>query len=454
MSYIAIFDIGKTNKKFFLFDQQLREVGRDYTQFEETTDEDGFPCDDLDKLVPWMQETFAKASSEYSIKALNFSTYGASFVHVGREGQPVTPLYNYIKPFPEDLLQIFYQKYGGWEAWAQQTASPPLGMLNSGLQIYWLKKTKPELFAKIKTALHLPQFCSYLFTGKAVSEYTSIGCHTGMWNFKERDYHRWIYDEDVDVLLPRLAPAYANHLVDIDGKEVYVGMGIHDSSAALLPYIVTNEEPFLLISTGTWSITLNPFNTALLTEEELLADCLNFMRVDGKPVKAARLFLGNEYKLQVKKLHQYFGKEYGYHRSLQFDPETYKKCRAKERLQFRFESIHKDRSAPTQTDLFVFPDFETAYHQLMIELVDLQIEAVLLAQGRTPIKRIYIDGGFVDNDIFVKLLAMHFKAYEVITTKSPLGSALGAAMAVYNKNLDKNFLLNHFELQRQEPVML
>jgi len=48
-SVIAIFDIGKTNKKLFLFDEQYRMVLEKTEQFEETTDDDG---DALRKICP------------------------------------------------------------------------------------------------------------------------------------------------------------------------------------------------------------------------------------------------------------------------------------------------------------------------------------------------------------------------------------------------------------------
>jgi sugar (pentulose or hexulose) kinase len=47
---IAIFDIGKTNKKLFLFDEQYKLVYEQSQNFEETKDEDGFPCEDVHTL--------------------------------------------------------------------------------------------------------------------------------------------------------------------------------------------------------------------------------------------------------------------------------------------------------------------------------------------------------------------------------------------------------------------
>lgn len=43
----AVFDIGKTNKKFFLFDAGYHEVYREYTSFDTIDDEDGQPTENL-----------------------------------------------------------------------------------------------------------------------------------------------------------------------------------------------------------------------------------------------------------------------------------------------------------------------------------------------------------------------------------------------------------------------
>src|SRR6202035_5980024 len=118
-----------------------------------------------------------------AIGGVNFSAYGASFVHLNQDGRIITPLYNYLKPFPPDLQLEFYEKYGGKAGFSMRTASPVLGNLNSGLQIYRLKYEQPGLFDKIRSSLHLPQYLSWLPTNEIYSDITSIGCHTGLWDF-------------------------------------------------------------------------------------------------------------------------------------------------------------------------------------------------------------------------------------------------------------------------------
>lgn len=452
----AIFDIGKTNKKFFLFDKNYQEVYREYVRLPETKDEEGFPCEDLSMLENWIKETFKKVfeDEKYEVKAVNFSTYGASFVHIDHRGKPLTPLYNYTKSIEEALSKEFYETYGGSCKIATETASPQSGFLNSGMQLYWLKKTKPEIFSQIKYSLHLPQYLSYLFTGIAVSEYTSIGCHTNLWDYEKADYHKWVYKEHIDRILAPIVPTSTSINTKFKDKKIKIGVGIHDSSSALLPYIFSKKKPFVLVSTGTWSITLNPFNSEQLTPQDLCDNCLNYLRIDGKRVKASRFFMGREYRIQVEKLGEYYQKEYGYHRTVIFDKDLYLKLIKNSAIYFKFEGISLQRKKLHATDLKSFSTFEEAYHQLMIELMELQVSTIEKAIGNSQINTIYIDGGFTDNDVFMKLMAHHFNQFKVLSTQSPLGTALGAVMVISSKQITSKFIKDNYKMKKLIPLQL
>ena len=97
-----VFDIGKTNKKIFLFDEDLNQVYSEKMAFEETPDEDGVLSENLGALTEWVLDNTKKFlnHSEYDVTAVNFCTYGASLVHLNKEGEVIAPFYNYLKPFP------------------------------------------------------------------------------------------------------------------------------------------------------------------------------------------------------------------------------------------------------------------------------------------------------------------------------------------------------------------
>ena len=79
----------------------------------------------LNALTKWVKQKFSEILSrkDIDVKAVNFSAYGASFVHLDKELNMVTPLYNYLKPYPENLKKRFYDTYGGEDLIARETAS-------------------------------------------------------------------------------------------------------------------------------------------------------------------------------------------------------------------------------------------------------------------------------------------------------------------------------------------
>ena len=93
---IAIFDIGKTNKKLFLFDESYHIVFEKSSHFNETVDDDGDPCEDVHSLQAFIHEglKFILESKDFQVRAINFSAYGASFVHLDEKGKNIGYLYN------------------------------------------------------------------------------------------------------------------------------------------------------------------------------------------------------------------------------------------------------------------------------------------------------------------------------------------------------------------------
>jgi len=447
----AVFDIGKTNKKFFLFDKNLNEVYKVYNRFDEIKDEDGHPTEDLAALQLWLKDLFKEIldASKFNVTAINFSAYGASFVHLDENGEVLTPLYNYTKNVDPEIIDSFLKKYGPKEQFIKTTGCFDLSFLNSGLQLYWLKHVKPELFSKIKYSLHLPQYLSYVFTGIPVSEYTSIGCHTGLWDFDKSDYHQWVYTEKINKILPPIVSSETSINMNFDGRRIKIGLGIHDSSAALLPYVRSLKKKFVLLSTGTWSISLNPF---VANDTPSDTNTINYMRINGRPVKASRLFLGNEYKIQVARLDAHFGVSEDYHRSVKFDEKIFKRIAAKFAFHFKWESL-SSKDMPERT-IMHFETFEAAFHQLMLELILLQKESIQQAIGEQKIKRIYVDGGFSKNDVFIQLLTHYFREMKLRTTDASLGSALGAAIVVSDKKLNPKFLKENYSLKKHVPFII
>ncbi|UAY53790.1 FGGY-family carbohydrate kinase [Arachidicoccus terrestris] len=427
---IALFDIGKTNKKIFLFDEHYRIVFEKSECLPESVDEDGFPCEDVNKLrdfvVSGLDELLRKR--KFMIRAVNISSYGASLVYIDDKGNPIAPLYNYLKPFPKALEGQFYDTYGGCEKVALKTASPCSGSLNSGLQLYRIKYEQPALFENIHYALHLPQYLSSLITGKFYSDITSLGCHTQLWDLAKEDYHQWVYAEGLDKKLAPLFPSDEIVQPDTAKYSVSAGVGLHDSSAALIPYLSNFSEPFVLISTGTWCISLNPFNDSPLTEKEIQQNCLCYISYKGTAVKASRLFAGYEHEQQSGRIAEHFHIDIDALRNAEYNRAIINKLNTS--TVFETESF-------AEVPLEKFEDGIEAYHALMMFIVSEQFNSTSIILQRGVTKKIFVDGGFGRNTIYMNLLAAVFPEIEVYAASMAQATALGTALAIHSSWNDR-----------------
>ena len=432
----AVFDIGKTNKKFLLFDSALSVVSNTSVQFDPVEDDDGEPCEDLASLCEWMRSTVRDCINDVGsngLSSINFSTYGASLVHVGEDGIPVAPLYNYLRSYPQDILDDFHSKHGNPDNFAAATGSPVWGMLNSGLQLYWIKRAKPDLYRRIHRTMHLPQYCSFMFGGHMHDEATSLGCHTGMWDFSRSDYHPWLELEGVrsvippmcasDATFPLMSPAQT-------GPSIRVGAGVHDSSSALYPYLRAFDKPFLFVSTGTWIVTMNPFGDGTLMPRDLEAGALLYIAPTRQPVKASRQFLGFEHEHHTQRIAEAFGTTPDAVRAVQFDHVALEESREcghpfASSTHLASGAMEEDRWDPAE-----FESVELAYHALVDGIVLLEMEAIALARGSTEIETVFVDGGFAKNPIFLTLLARALSPVELATTELAQATAFGAALLV------------------------
>jgi sugar (pentulose or hexulose) kinase len=452
---IAVIDVGKTNKKLFLFDEEYNLVYERSARFLETVDEDGDACENIESLrlsvFDSLRSVFNK--KEFDVRAVNFSAYGASLVYLDEDGNPLTPLYNYLKPYPESLRKKFYHDYGGEDHLSLSTASPVLGSLNSGLQLYRLKWEKPELYTQIKYALHLPQYLSYLLTGRACTDMTSVGCHTHLWDFQKGDYHPWVYAEGLDEKFAPIVAGNETALATFPGNNYVVGVGLHDSSAALIPYLVNFHEPFILISTGTWCISLNPFNETPLTTEELAKDCLCYLQYNGRPVKAARLFAGKEHEDGIRRIAEHFGVDNITYRNVRFNPGI---IEAMEKGGLTEKDI-SSQPLFAERDLSHYASYEEAYHRLMLDIVVQQVASTSLVLDGTPVKRLFVDGGFSKNPVYMNLLAAALPQLEIYAASMAQATAVGAALAIHQswnkKEIPRTLITLQYYARAQDTLI-
>lgn len=445
-----IFDIGKTTKKVLLFNRSFDVLEEQTKTLAEIPDDDGFMSEDLMGVTTWFMShlTHYLDHPEWEIEAINVTAYGASLVHLDEQGKVIFPFYNYLKPFPQTCRESFLKLYDQENSICLETASPLLGLLNSGLQLYWLKEEKKPYFKRIKTSLHLPQYFTYLITQRLYADVTSVGCHTLLWDMQKKAYHTWVGRERLEKYFPAVQSANQVLTIKHNDRSIRVGIGVHDSSAALMPYLVTQREPFMLISTGTWNICFNPFNSSPLTKAELEKDCLCYLTFEGNPVKASRIFLGHEYEVQVRALSAHFDQPVEFFQAIPFNEEIFNRLTKLSNPKKNIYPLELTGSGPmpekpsAQTNFSSFDSAEEAYHQVVRFLVRWQQLSINLIDPEQKIKNLLVVGGFTKNPLFLEILKRSSPERTILLSDHPRAAALGAAWLVHGSERYQGALLN------------
>jgi hypothetical protein len=154
----------------------------------------------------------------------------------------------------------------------------------------------------------------------------------------------------------------------------------------------------------------------------------------GKPVKASRLFAGHQHEVQTKAIADHFNVNTSKFKSLPYNSNY-------------FLTLKPTTFDPEKLD--VYANDEEAYHHLIHHLVQQQINSSELVLKHTPVKRIFVDGGFSKNSVYMTLLATAFEGIEVFAASMPQATALGAALAIHEswntKALPNNLIeLNYY----------
>lgn len=430
ISTVAVYHIQRTQKKLVLFDQEFKVVFEERQVFEEISDEEGVACEDLHRMTNWIFESWERleADTRFDVKAVNFTTYGPALVHLNQNSEPIAPLLDYRKPFPTELETTFFKTYGGKDRMMLGTYSSFYGMGNAGIQLYWIKHHYPTLFKKIRTSLFLPQYCSFLFTTNFHTEYTSLGGHSLLWDFANKRFDQWVYEEGLVDLFPKISTQHEAGVTPFRHTFIPVGVGLLDAVSGLIPLIKRNIDAFLLLSTGATFTVLNPFSFKPLGVEDLRKDCFCYLSLEGNPVKAARLTLGTLHDQYTKKFASHFFRESDFYKWVKYDEELAANTHT---LPSLLDDYYQPKPDFKSASLDDFETYEQAYHKLVSDMVRLQLQSIFLAgENLAGIKKMYVEGDFAENELFMRMLTDSLPQLKIKSSDLGEGPAMGAALAM------------------------
>ncbi|WMT91703.1 FGGY-family carbohydrate kinase [Pelagibacterium sp. H642] len=300
MRHVGVIDIGKTNAKFAIVDAETMAEVAVRTRPNRVLSGPPYPHFDIEGIWDFLLGAMGELNREYPIDALSITTHGATAALVGGAGELVLPVLDYEFDGPATVRAEYDALCPPFEV----TLTPRLAMgLNLGAQLYWLKREWPNQFARAWAILTYPQYWAYRLTGVAASELTSLGCHTGLWDFERGTFSSLVEALGIGGKLPPIRSAF--DALGTIGSEVAertglaegtpVHCGIHDSNASLLSHVLERTPPFSVVSTGTWVVVASPGGKIEMLDAE--RDCLANIDALGRTVPSARFMGGREYSL-------------------------------------------------------------------------------------------------------------------------------------------------------------
>ncbi len=298
--HVAVIDIGKTNAKLTLVDlDDLSEIAV-VTRQNKVLPGPPWPHFDVDGHWEFLLSALRNFHAEHGIDAISITTHGACVALLNEMGNLAAPILDYEYTGPDDVAD----EYDMIRPPFSETGSPKLPMgLNVGAQLFWQFHKDAGLKDRIASIVTYPQYWGHRLTGVAATDATSLGCHTDLWNPQDRKLSS--LPERLGIT-DKIAPTcisnevLGNILAEVANCtglsfDTPVHCGIHDSNASLLPHILSHEEPFSVVSTGTWVIAMSIGGKKL--ELNPAYDTLINVNAFGDPVPSARFMGGREYDL-------------------------------------------------------------------------------------------------------------------------------------------------------------
>lgn len=296
---IAILDVGKTHAKRLLVDAASGETVDSAQRQRQPLETATLRQLDLEATWEWLLDALAATEHRNRITDLVPVGHGAAAALIDAHGTLLA-----APDYEDPGFDSVAAEYRALRDPFTLTASPelPLG-LNLGRQLYYLQTRAPQLFARTAQLLLHPQYWAWRLSGVLASELTSLGCHTDLWQpaaaapaplAVARGWDRLLPPlRRADAVLAKISPAVrARTGLPADCR---VRCGIHDSNASWLAHLANAapQEPFSVISSGTWVILMaRGTDLARLDERR---DMLANVDAEGAPVATARFMGGREY---------------------------------------------------------------------------------------------------------------------------------------------------------------
>lgn len=412
---LAVFDLGKTNSKLFVFSPsgEIVDQTRTTPRWENRA---GLTVLNEAALYRWMRGSLAEAVERHDVGGVMFSGHGCAFALVAGD-ELIHPILDYEQEPPPEIasrIDVILPEF-------TETYTPrlPLG-LNTSRHMLWLEEIAPDAFARAEHILFYPQFWSWCFSGVPASEVSYLGCHSHLWAPMRKDFSSLVDARGWRGKMPPVARAGAAlgeteiSLSSSEKRRVTVHNGVHDSNASLYCYRAAGHQSFTLISSGTWVII---FNTDCPLERlDERRDMLANVSVDAAATPTIRFMGGREFDVIRKDAPHTLSAE-----ALQA---------VIDRQIFALPSFAAGGPVP-ETSGEIVGQLGSDAEQTAVALLYVVLMTDLCLDLIGSENAIIVDGGLVKTGYYAEALAQLRPRQRVLSSDNPEGSATGAAILAF-----------------------
>ncbi len=263
--YLLGIDVGTTGTKALLFSADGELKGHAYRSYPLSTPRVGWS---EQRAEDWWEAVVATVREicdghDYPVAAISLSLQGGTIVPVDENGGALRPAIVWNDNRGDAQKQAFLQEVGD-DAYMYQTTGWHLGNKLPALEIRWIRENEPEIFAKTRYFLSVPDYISMKMTGIPAVDISDAGIN------QLCDIRRGAYDEKLlqfagitEQQLPKILRSCEKigHLTQEAANalglttDTVVVAGAHDQYAVALGAGATRPGDMLIGSGTCWVIT-------------------------------------------------------------------------------------------------------------------------------------------------------------------------------------------------------
>lgn len=272
---------------------------------------------DVLRLFHEIQQGLLKAKEAGGFDSIGIDTWGVDFGLLDKDGNLLENPVHYRDSRTQGTVEKSFKKIPKNEFYNETGIQ--FMEINSVFQLFSLVQNRPELLERAETLLFMPDLFNYMLTGEKKTEATiastsqMVNVHTKEWSDKVLDglnIPKRILTPIVEpgTKVGKLSPEICD-MLDLPPIDV-ISVAGHDtqSAAAAVP---TQEDDFLFISCGTWSLFGTELTKPIVDENSYELNVTNEGGINGKTTflkNIIGLWLIQESRRQYKRE----GRDYSY----------------------------------------------------------------------------------------------------------------------------------------------